>query len=356
MNRRIKSCCSQLLHKACFCFLITVCFLFLGSGCHSSNTPTVKTVRIGLAMYSQNDTFISAVVQEMEQLAREKESVSNLKINLNLADGQSNQTVQLEQIDRFLDSGCDVLCVNIVDRTAAAVLIDKAASRDVPVIFFNRQPVQEDLQRWEKVYYVGPKGEESGIYQGEIILESWRKDQSDIDKNGDGTIQYVMLEGEPGHQDAMLRSEYAIKPLLKANIPLEKLDSDTANWSRSQAAAKMKLWCEIFGEKIEVVIANNDDMALGAIDAMKEAGIDPLPAVVGVDATEPAIEALRKKELLGTVQNAPEMPGVLLELALRLSDPESSLEKMQIEEGHYIWLPYYKITRETLIQQEIEGF
>lgn len=356
MNRRIKSCCSQLLHKACCCFLIMVCFLFLGSGCHSSNAPAVKTVRIGLAMYSQNDTFISAVVQEMEQLAREKESISDLKINLNLADGQSNQTVQLEQIDRFLDSGCDVLCVNIVDRTAAAVLIDKAASRDIPVIFFNRQPVQEDLQRWEKVYYVGPKGEESGIYQGEIILEAWRKDQPDIDKSGDGTIQYVMLEGEPGHQDAMLRSEYAIKPLLKANILLEKLDSDTANWSRSQAAAKMKQWCEMFGEKIEVVIANNDDMALGAIDAMKEAGIAPLPAVVGVDATEPAIEALRKKELLGTVQNAPEMPGVLLELALRLSDPESSLEKMQIEEGHYIWLPYYKITRETLIQQEIEGF
>lgn len=91
------------------------------------------------------------------------------------------------KLTRFLDSGCDVLCVNIVDRTAAAVLIDKAAAMDVPVIFFNRQPVKEDLERWEKVYYVGPKGEESGIYQGEILLEKWQKEQKEVVATGMGS-------------------------------------------------------------------------------------------------------------------------------------------------------------------------
>ena len=103
-----------------------------------------------MVIYSQDDTFIATVTQEMEQLARDYENEHDMKINLNLADGQSNQTIQLEQIDRFLDSGCDVLCVNIVDRTAAAVLIDKAEAMDVPVIFFNRQPVKEDLERMGK--------------------------------------------------------------------------------------------------------------------------------------------------------------------------------------------------------------
>ena len=334
MSRKIKSCSFRSFRKlpalACLCGVLAGC---AGGGGHT------RTVRIGVALYSQDDTFISAVVQEIEQLARSRENSSDLKINLSIADGRSNQTIQLEQVDRLLDSGCDVLCVNIVDRTAAAVLIDKVSAADVPVIFFNRQPVQEDIRRWEQVYYVGPKGEQSGIYQGEILLEEWNGNRASADRNADGVLQYVMLEGEPGHQDALLRSEYATKPLTDAGVPLEKLASDTANWSRAQAAARMK---------IEVIFANNDDMALGAIDAMKEAGVDPLPLVVGVDGTEPALKALEEGELLGTVRNAPDMPDVLLELSLALADGGPVPESIQVEDGHYIWLPYYKLTSDTL--------
>ncbi len=220
MNRKTRSSCSPSFLKLVLVFLVSLISLLICGGCGKSDT---QTVRIGMVIYSQDDTFIATVTQEMEQLARDYENEHDMKINLNLADGQSNQTIQLEQIDRFLDSGCDVLCVNIVDRTAAAVLIDKAAAADVPVIFFNRQPVKEDLERWEKVYYVGPKGEESGIYQGEILLEKWQKEQNQVDRNGDGILQYVMLEGEPGHQDTLLRSEYAIKPLTENGVKLEKL-------------------------------------------------------------------------------------------------------------------------------------
>lgn len=301
-----------------------------------------------MVIYSQDDTFIATVTQEMEQLARDYENEHDMKINLNLADGQSNQTIQLEQIDRFLDSGCDVLCVNIVDRTAAAVLIDKAAAMDVPVIFFNRQPVKEDLERWEKVYYVGPKGEESGIYQGEILLEKWEKEQKEVDRNGDGILQYVMLEGEPGHQDTLLRSEYAIKPLTENGVKVEKLISGTANWSRAQAASKMKQWYQEYGDSIEAVIANNDDMALGAIDAMQEMEVSPLPMVVGVDATVPALSALKQGTMVGTVQNAPDMPTVLLQLSLALATGKEIPEEIQVQDSHYIWLHYHKITSENV--------
>ena len=301
-----------------------------------------------MVIYSQDDTFIATVTQEMEQLARDYENEHDMKINLNLADGQSNQTIQLEQIDRFLDSGCDVLCVNIVDRTAAAVLIDKAEAMDVPVIFFNRQPVKEDLERWEKVYYVGPKGEESGIYQGEILLEKWQKEQKEVDRNGDGILQYVMLEGEPGHQDTLLRSEYAIKPLTENGVKVEKLISGTANWSRAQAASKVKQWYQEYGDSIEAVIANNDDMALGAIDAMQEMEVSPLPMVVGVDATVPALSALKQGTMVGTVQNAPDMPTVLLQLSLALATGKEIPEEIQVQDSHYIWLHYHKITSENV--------
>ena len=179
MNQSIKSCCSRSCpdrRRAAVLPALLACVL-LFTGCENRDPEKTETVRVGVAIYQQNDTFISNVVQEMERLAREKEGESLLKINLSIADGQSNQTLQMEQVDRFLDWGCDVLCVNMVDRTAAAVIVDKAEEAGVPVIFFNRQPVEEDLQRWEKAYYVGPRGEQSGIFQGQIVWEQWQEDR-----------------------------------------------------------------------------------------------------------------------------------------------------------------------------------
>ena len=135
----------------------------------------------------------------------------------------------------------------------------------VPVIFFNRQPVAEDIQRWERIYYVGARAEEGGTLQGRLVLEAWQSDRDRWDRNGDGVVQYAMLEGEPGHQDALLRTEYAVKALTGAGVEVEKLSGDTANWNRGQAEAKMQQWLEKYGSEIEVVLANNDDMALGPL-------------------------------------------------------------------------------------------
>ena len=350
MNQSIKSCCSRSRPDrrwAAMLPALLACALLL-TGCESQGAEKAETVRVGVAIYQQDDTFISNVVQEMERLAREKEGEIFLKINLSIADGQSNQTLQMEQVDRFLDWGCDVLCVNMVDRTAAAVIVDKAEEAGVPVIFFNRQPVEEDLQRWENAYYVGPRGEQSGMFQGRIVWEQWQADRERVDRNGDGVLQYVMLEGEPSHQDALLRTEYSIKTLTNAGILVEKLASDTANWNRGQAAAKMSQWHQEFGGQIEAVFANNDDMALGAIDVLLEAGMAPeeMPVIVGVDATAPALEAMEAGTLSGTVQNAKEMPQVLMDLALSLYAGEDPAQAADLTAEHYVWLPYRKVNQE----------
>ena len=210
------------------------------AGCgREKETPTV---RIGVALYQQEDTFISTVVQQLEQLARAEEQRRGIKINLNLADARSSQSAQNEQVDRFLQQGYDMLCVNLVDRTAAAVIVDKAQAADVPVVFFNREPVEEDLARWDRAYYVGSPAATAGTLQGKIVLDAWREDPASIDRNGDGVIQYVMLEGEPGHQDALMRTEYSVKALMTAAVPVEKLANDNANWERGQASLRMEQW------------------------------------------------------------------------------------------------------------------
>lgn len=331
MKQKMKSC----------CFLLFLEILILLSGCSSNDNNSANTLRIGVTLYTQDDTFISSIVQNLEKLAQQNEN-QNLKINITIMDGKSNQTTQMEQIDQLIRRGCNFLCVNIVDRTAASVLIDKAKESDIPVIFFNRQPVAEDMERWEKAYYVGSKAEEGGKLQGQIVLDAWLNNKNIYDKNNDDTIQYVMLEGEPAHQDTLLRTEYSVKTLTDNDIKVEKLASDSANWSKSQAINKTNEWIKEFNNNIEVVFANNDDMALGAIDAFTNAGLD-IPLVVGVDAIPSAIDAIKHGTLYGTVKNdAYGMASTMLDLILKLYNDEKIDLKLQDE--HYLWLQYEIIT------------
>ena len=141
-------------------------------------------------------------------------------------------------MDKFVSQDYDIICVNLVDRTAASMIIDKGKTANIPIIFFNREPVEEDMDRWNKLYYVGSQAEQSGEMQANIIINAYKKDISKVDKNGDGKIQYVMLEGEPGHQDSSIRTEYCIKTITQNGIELEKLADDTANWQRAKELQK----------------------------------------------------------------------------------------------------------------------
>ena len=254
----------------------------------------------------------------------------------------------MEQVDRFIKQGCDVLCVNIVDRTAAAVLIDKAKEAEIPLLFFNREPVEEDLRRWAEVVYVGAKAEQSGVLQGRMLVEAWQDDTERWDKNGDGVLQYVLLEGEPGHQDALLRTEYAAKSMTAEGLSAQKLAGDTANWNRGQAASKMRLWLDQYGDAIEAVISNNDDMALGAIDAFLEKEME-VPLVVGVDATKQALDAIEQGTLYGTVHNdADGIAKALLDLCLTYSGILEDSQAPHLEKGHYLWFSYQEVTAKNI--------
>ena len=170
------------------CLIAALSLLMTLSACHTGGEAE-QTLRIGVALYQQEDTFIETVTRELQRVALEKEQAQNCKINLYITDGKESQTSQNEQVDRFLERGYDVICVNIVDRTAAAVIIDKAQAAGVPVIFFNREPVEEDLRRWKHAYYVGLPAGDAGVLQGELVLDAWRTQRDTLDRNGDGVIQ-----------------------------------------------------------------------------------------------------------------------------------------------------------------------
>lgn len=210
---------------------------------------------------------------------------------------------------------------------------------------------------YEYAFYVGADGAESGRLSGEILAEYFLA-HPEADKNGDGTVQYVLIKGEPGHQDAELRTQNALKPLQEAGFHVEKLQEDTGMWRRQLAQEKMAGFLLAWGDQIECVISNNDEMALGAINALKAAGYfsgGRFMPVVGVDAISPAIETLRQGSLLGTVFNDGERQAMAaVDLAILLARGEeisADTYSYPITDERFVWIPYQRITREDLPDQ-----
>ena len=120
--------------------------------------------------------------------------------------------------------------------------------------------------QWDQLYYVGAEAKQSGQMQGQLAAD-YIKEHPDVDRNHDGKIQYVILEGEMGHQDAIIRTESVAESLKEQGIALEKLSYQIANWNRVQAQNRMMQLIGQYNNRMEVVLANNDAMALGAMDA-----------------------------------------------------------------------------------------
>lgn len=317
--------------------------LLLGAPALAEELPA-----FGVCIYDGTDTFMASLRLHLETYAHGK-------ARLTVYDSRNDQNLQNDQVEGMLEAGADVLIINPVDRLAAGYLIEKARKRQTPVLFVNKEPLLEDLLLYEHAFYVGADGAQSGRLSGEILAEYFLA-HPEADKNGDGTVQYVLIKGEPGHQDAELRTQNALKPLQEAGFRVEKLQEDTGMWRRQLGQEKMAGFLLAWGDQIECVIANNDEMALGAINALKAAGYfsgGRFMPVVGVDAISQAIEALRQGSLLGTVFNDGEQQAMAaVDLAILLAKGEeitADTYAYPISGERFVWIPYQRITREELI-------
>lgn len=261
-------------------------------------------------------------------------------------DSQNSQAILNDQIDALITKGVDVLVINLVDPTAGQSVIDKAKAANVPIILFNKDPGVDALNSYDKAWYVGTTPKDSGILQGQVIEKQWKL-HPEYDLNGDGVIQYVMLFGEPGQPDAEARTKYSIEYLNEAGLKTEQLHKDIANWDTAQAKDKMDAWLSgPNGNKIEVVIANNDGMALGAVQSVKAAN-KKLP-VFGVDAIQEALTLIEKDEMAGTVlQDATGQARAILELGINIAkgnEPTQGTEWKLVDKA--IRVPYVGVDKD----------
>ena len=154
---------------------LTVSVLALSfPGCGKKENTSDRTLRVGIVTYTQDDPFINTMTEQIREDLKLKES-KDMKILVSVKNGDNDQRDQDELVEEMIAAGCDVLCVNLVDRTAPSDIIKAARQEKIPVIFFNREPVEEDMNRWEKLYYVGADAKESAVLEGKILVDAYRK-------------------------------------------------------------------------------------------------------------------------------------------------------------------------------------
>ena len=302
--------------------------------------------RIGVTVYKYDDNFMAVV-----RKAIEKEAAANPGVELLMNDSQNDQSKQNDQVDVLLAKGVKALAINLVDPAAAPVVIEKARGEDVPVVFYNKEPSAADLASYDKAYYVGTDSKESGIIQGDLIAKHWAANPN-WDLNKDGQIQYVLLKGEPGHPDAEARTTYVIKELNDKGLKTQQLQLDTAMWDTAQAKDKMDAWLSgPNANKIEVVIANNDAMAMGAVEALKAHNKSSIP-VFGVDALPEALALVKSGAMAGTVLNdANNQAKATFELAKNLADGKDAAAGTNWKiDNKIVRVPYVGVDKDNLSQ------
>lgn len=279
-------------------------------GCSSDNKKesgedgaTGQTYNIGVAIYKFDDNFMTLYRQELESYFAELGAADGNTYKLDIQDGKQDQATQTEQINNFIAQDKNLIIANLVDPTAAGSIINATKAKDIPVVFINREPEPTELEIWPgKTTYVGADATQSGTLQGTIISELPNKG----DINGDGVVSYIMLMGDPANVDAQQRTDYSIKGLEAAGVKTNALANPyQANWEAAKGQEFTANALEQFGDNLEVVFANNDGMATGAVTAINAAGrkVNEDIYVVGVDAIPDAIELLNQGQLTGTVLN-----------------------------------------------------
>ena len=259
--------------------------------------------KVGICIYQFSDNFMTLFRTELENYLIE---LGFSKDNITIQDGANDQATQSNQIDAFIADGVDLLIINPVNSSSAESITDKVVAANIPLVYVNREPSEDEEKRWEdngwNVTYVGCDARQSGTMQGEIIADLGL---DTIDKNGNGKVDYIMIEGDPENVDAKYRTEFSVKALEDAGLEVNCLSDQVGNWQQDQAQQIVANALGQYGDKVEVVFCNNDAMALGALQAIQSAGrtVGTDIYLVGVDALSEALEDVLAGTMTGTVFN-----------------------------------------------------
>lgn len=281
-----------------------------------------KVLHMGISIYDRDQFFVS---QEESMLNAAKTAGG---IEITSFDAAQDVQKQLEHIATFATQKYDVIATSLVNPDTAEEII--SAAGNIPIIFQNRMPDVSCFTKGKHTY-IGSDETESGRLQGEWLAKYFKD-------SGKDTLDVVILMGDLGLDNTTKRTASAKEALEKAGYKLNMVFEDTANWSRAEAMTKMEQVIGT-GKNIDVVIANNDEMALGAIEALKSAGKLKDVPVVGIDATATGVAAVQSGEMAMTVFQNAKLQG---EKAVEIAQKAAAGEQLET----YYWIPFETVTKD----------
>lgn len=326
---------------------------------------------VAVFYYTYGDTYISSVRSALDA------AFDAAGVAYQDYDSNNSQTTQTEQIDTAIAQGAKVLVVNQVDTGSDDTtknIIEKATAADIPVIFFNRSVSEDVVSAYDKAVFVGTDYEMAGHMQGEMIGNYVLENYDTLDLNGDGVISYVMFKGQEGNAEADARTQYGVEDADKiltgaGKEALSFYDSANSNkylvdqggaWSAAAATdylqTALSQYSEANNNMIELVIANNDEMAIGSVTALQNAGYNledgsaTVIPVFGVDATDAAKEAISKGTMIGTIkQDAEGMANTIAQIAQNFQGGADKFADVEADNVVGTWrvnIPYATYTGE----------
>ena len=339
------------------------------AACGGSGSSSKKDGEVAVFWYTFGDTYLSSVRAALNT------ALTNAGVKYQDYDANGSQTTQTEQIQTAITKGASVLVVNIVDASsddATQAIVDMAKNANTPLVFFNRSVSEEIVSAYDQAAYVGTDYTQAGHMQGEMIGNYLVANYDAIDLNGDGVISYVMFKGQEGNAEADARTQYGVEDadavltgagkaqlsFYDANNTSKYLVDQNGAWSAAQGQDYMQTilaqYSEANNNMVELVIANNDDMALGAIAALQAAGYNngtgkTIP-VFGVDATDAAKEKIADGSMTGTIkQDAEGMANAISTITQNLASGKATFEGIDSANVVGTWrvnIPYSSYTGE----------
>ena len=279
----------------------------------STAAHAAETVGVSMALF--DDNFLTVLRNGMQDYAKTLDGVT-----LQVEDAQNDVAKQQSQIQNFIAAGVNAIIVNPVDTDSTAAMSKLAADAGIPLVYVNREPSNIDSLP-EKQAFVASNEVESGTLETQEVC-----------KLLGGKGKAVVMMGELSNQAARMRTKDVHDVLATdACKGIEIVEEQTANWSRTQGADLVTNWLSA-GLEFDAVIANNDEMAIGAIQALKAAGRSMDSVVIGgVDATQDALASMAEGDLDVTVfQNAAGQGKGSLDAALKLARGETVDKKVYI--------------------------
>jgi inositol transport system substrate-binding protein len=287
-----------------------ICLSFLFLSCNNSKTSDksdAKKLKIGASMLGMQSEFIVNINDEMQKKADE------MGVELITVDAEKSALKQIEQVESFIAQKVDAIILNPCEVEASSPAITKALAAGIPIINVNSETTTKPNA------FVGSNDVESARIAMKFIAEKL---------GGKGNI--VMIHGLMG-QAAQIQREQGANEILKEFPNLKIMAAQTAEWDRAKAMDLTENWIQSYGSKINAVFAQNDEMAMGAVNALQAAGLKNKVVVVGIDAIADALQAVKKGDLDATVfQDAKGQGAGAIETAVKLAKKQPTEKTLLI--------------------------